>query len=454
MSKRIIPFLLLALIVSIGNEVLAYSIKVKVTGVKNDTCYLGHYFGQKQYTPVDTAIADAAGNFTFSKKKDLKQGVYLIIIPKTYFELIIGGEQDIKLEADTSNVIATMKTKGSAENDQFYAFQKFMFDKSKEGEAAKNDKEKLKAIQEQVKKYRTDMFAQHPKSLTSRLLKAAEEPEMPEFSKADSIKAFYYYRNHFFDNYDFTDERMLRTPIFIPRIERFMNDLTVQAPDSIIKSLKILFDKAEAGNKEIFKYCISTYANKYETSNIMCMDKVFVWVGKNYYMQGKCFWADTSVVRKIRERVTILEPLQCDRVAPNIYCADTLGTYAPLHDVKAKYTIAVFWDADCGHCQKEIPKLFEIYNSKLKAKGIKVYAATIERDDKSWLRFLKEKKLFSDGWYNVRDKYNHTDFHKVYDVYSTPVIYLLDDKKRIIAKRLGVEQIEDFLNNYEKIKKK
>lgn len=453
MYKVLVSVLLTVLWFS-TNHAHAYSIKVLVTGVKNDTCYLGHYFGQKQYTPVDTAVADANGNFTFSKMKDLKHGVYLVIIPKTYFELIIGDQQDIKLEVDTSNMITTMRSKGSGENEQFYAFQKFMFEKSEEAKKANGDTAKLRMIREQADKYRKDMYIRHANSFTSKLLKAAEEPEMPEFSRADSIKRFYYYRNHFFDNFDFTEEAMMRTPIFIPRIERFMNDLTVQAPDSIIKSLKILLDKAESGNKEIFKYCVSTYANKYETSNIMCMDKVFVWVGKNYYMQGKCFWADTSVVRKIKERVTILEPLQCERVIPNAHYADTLGTYIPLHTVKAKYTVAIFWSPDCGHCQKEVPKLLELYNSKLKAMGVRIYAANIEREDKGWKKFLKEKKLFSDGWYNVWDKYTHVDYTKTFDVYSTPVIYLLDDKKRIIAKRLGVEQIAEFITNYEKVKKK
>ncbi|MCU0429990.1 MAG: DUF5106 domain-containing protein [Cytophagaceae bacterium] len=451
MNKK--SFVGLVTILLFAQQAFAYSIKVKVNGVKNDTCFLGHYFGQKQYTPVDTAVADALGNFQFAKKKDLKQGVYLVIIPNTYFELIISAEQDIKIETDTANLISFMKTKGSVENDQFYAFQKFMMEASKEAKDFK-DPEAIKAFQKKVEQYKSTMFATYPSSFTSKILRAADEPKMPDFKREDSLQSFYYYRSHFFDNYDFTDERMLRTPIFIPRIERFMNDLTAQAPDSIIRSLKMLFDKAEAGNKEIFKYCVSTYANKYETSNIMCMDKVFVWVGKNYYMKGKCFWADTAVVRKITERVTILEPLTCDKVIPNTFNADTAGTYLPLHGVTGKYIVAIFWDADCGHCQKEVPKLFEIYKTKLKARGVKIYAVTIERDDKSWLKFLKEKKLFTDGWYNVRDKYNHTDFHKTFDVYSTPVIYLVDDKKRIIAKRLGVEQIEDFLNNYEKIKKK
>jgi hypothetical protein len=85
---------------------------------------------------------------------------------------------------------------------------------------------------------------------------------------------------------------------------------------------------------------------------------------------------------------------------------------------------------------------------------VAVYAATIERDNKSWTKFLREKKLFAPGWYNVRDQYNHTDFHKTFDVYSTPVIYILDKNKKIIAKRIGVDQIEEFIENYEKLGKK
>lgn len=446
----------------------SYSIKVKVTGLKDSTCYLGHYYGQKQYTPVDTAKADASGNFIFSKKKVLKEGVYLVIIPGTYFEVIIGKEQDLKIETDTSrNMVYNMKTKGSLENEIFYNFQKQMIDKNIEGEklvklqksstnpdTIKRCKEKITQLQKESKEYKENMFKQNPTTLTVKLLRAAEEPEVPEFKtpegKVDSLRAYLYYKAHFFDNYDFSDERMFRTPIFIPRIDRYMKEMTPQIPDSIIKSADIVIKKAEA-NKEIFKYCVSTITNNYETSNVMCMDAVFVHMADTYYLKGRCFWIDTTVENKIRKRANILRPLRCGKVSPNTYCADTLGKYVPLLDIKSKYVVLVFWDADCGHCQKELPKLFTIYNEKLKAKGVSVYAATIERDNKSWTKFLREKKLFAPGWYNVRDQFNHTDFHETFDVYSTPVIYILDKDKKIIAKRIGVDQIDDFLQNYDKL---
>jgi uncharacterized protein with ATP-grasp and redox domains len=47
---------------------------------------------------------------------------------------------------------------------------------------------------------------------------------------------------------------------------------------------------------------------------------------------------------------------------------------------------------------------------------------------------------------------NH--FRSIYDISSTPVIYILNEKKEIIAKKLGVEQIEEFTDSYIKMELK
>ncbi len=55
--------------------------------------------------------------------------------------------------------------------------------------------------------------------------------------------------------------------------------------------------------------------------------------------------------------------------------AELSKMYVKLHDVKADYTILIFWDVDCGHCQKEIPVLKEVYDELLKEKkDVKVYS--------------------------------------------------------------------------------
>jgi hypothetical protein len=45
----------------------------------------------------------------------------------------------------------------------------------------------------------------------------------------------------------------------------------------------------------------------------------------------------------------------------------------------------------------------------------------------------------------VHDPNHESNFRKLYDIYSTPVIYLLGEDKKIIAKRLSVDMIKDFI---------
>ena len=113
-----------------------------------------------------------------------------------------------------------------------------------------------------------------------------------------------------------------------------------------------------------------------------------------------------------------------------------------IYDVKAKYTILYFWDPSCGHCQKETPVLKALYDS-IKAKNVKVYAVCTEQNVADWKKYIIKHNL---NWINVLDYKNVTGFHTTYDIYSTPVVYLLDENKKILAKRLSVDQLREVMN--------
>jgi peroxiredoxin len=129
---------------------------------------------------------------------------------------------------------------------------------------------------------------------------------------------------------------------------------------------------------------------------------------------------------------------------------DTTGKYVSLYDVKANYTVLIFWDHGCGHCKKEVPKLAELYK-KLKEKGVEVYAIETEDKPEEWKKFIRENKL---NWINVHepDQYRRAVTKKIYDIYSTPVVYLLDENKIIKAKRIDTEQLGNFIEALEKEK--
>ncbi len=42
------------------------------------------------------------------------------------------------------------------------------------------------------------------------------------------------------------------------------------------------------------------------------------------------------------------------------------------------------------------------------------------------------------------------DYHDLYNIFSTPVLIVLDKNKKIIAKRLLTEQLADFIENHKK----
>ena len=131
---------------------------------------------------------------------------------------------------------------------------------------------------------------------------------------------------------------------------------------------------------------------------------------------------------------------------------DSTGKYISLYDVKAKYTIVIFWDHGCGHCKKEVPKLAELYK-KLKNEGVEVYAVETEDKPEDWKKFIRDYKL---NWINVQeqDQYRRAVTKKIYDIYSTPVIYLLDENKIIKAKRIDTDQLAGFIEALEKEKNK
>ncbi|MBI3234364.1 MAG: TlpA family protein disulfide reductase, partial [Bacteroidetes bacterium] len=112
-----------------------------------------------------------------------------------------------------------------------------------------------------------------------------------------------------------------------------------------------------------------------------------------------------------------------------------------LYDVKAPYTVLMFWDPDCSHCKAEMPKIEELYK-KYKDSGLVVYAVCVEQEYDKWINFIREKNL---NWINVIDIYNISEFRKSYDISSTPVIFLLDKDKKIIAKKLNGQSLEQLL---------
>ena len=458
-----------------------YQISLTLKGYPERMFYLGYYFGDKQYLR-DSAYTDKNGTMNFKGDKTLEGGVYLIATAQKslLFDFVV-TEQVFSLETDSSDLIQNMKIKGSKENEVFFTYTRYtsvkgkaayeLDGKIKEAKAAGDTSAQrrlegeYRKITSDLMEYRKQLMAENPNVLLSKIFRIMTDIEIPDAPKnekgeiIDSNFQYQYYYKHYFDNFDWADERIVRTPVFHAKLEGFMKRLTPQMPDSIIKSADIVLGKAAAG-RENFKYCLFWITNHYETSQFMGMDKVFVHMVDNYYSKGKAWWADETVIAKMQDRANNLRNNLLGNKAPNLTMLDTSHVYHSLYNMRAKYTIVVFWDAGCGKCKEEMPKLKNIYaeynppgSQKPNKPGtlpapkyFDIYGVSLTPNGEDWKNYVRDNKL---PWLNVYDPNNETGFRRLYDIYSTPVIYVLDENKKIIAKRISAEQIKEIIKDYE-----
>ncbi|GAB4289060.1 MAG: hypothetical protein Kow0068_14690 [Marinilabiliales bacterium] len=448
-----------------------YKIKVTIHGVHDTVIYLGNHYGDKKYAR-DTVMLDKNGTGIFKGDKALEGGIYLVLVPSrdmTYFELVIDKDQEFAMETDTADYIRHMKITGSEENKLFYEFQNKMIDLqhkamsieermkkfTEKDDSLKILKDELNNVTKEKDEYWNSIIKKYPDSFISVLLKAMKDPEIPEFdipedaSNPDSIrrvKTYLYAKEHYFDNIDFSDSRILRTPIFHTKLNTFMKKMVLQHPDSIIKEGDRLVKMAEA-DSNMFRYVLVYMLGYYENTKIMGMDKVFVHFGENYYLNDKAYWADSTLKAKIAERVIALKPNLLGQKAPDLILETYKGRPITMSQIKADYLILYFFDPSCGHCKKETPVLFDLYE-KFKKYKVEVLCVYTQHDMKEWKEYLEKHKF---EWINAWDKYGMSNFRTKYDIYSTPVAYVLDKDKNIIAKRIEVHQIEELLKDLLKI---
>ncbi|QMW00706.1 TlpA family protein disulfide reductase [Spirosoma foliorum] len=439
-----------------------FRITGQIKGLKDTTCVLAHYFGSTQYIPKDTARVDAAGNMVFEGNKSLPQGLFLVVVPKKgYLQLLITDDQQFSFETDTTNMIKDMKVTGSKENELFYAYQQQLSKLSDEAQAL-NIQKKIRTddvskamfnkqmgdLQKQANDYRIQFMKDNPTTFAAKLFKATAEPEVPPAPKAsngrpDSVWVFNYFKNHFWDDFDFADERFVRTPFLQQKIERYIKELTVQTPDSLIKEADFLVNKAIAGkNTEVKYYTIYYITSQYEQPKVMGTDGLFVHMFEKYYKTGIMTVSDSSTLKSIGERVATMKPNLVGKILASPVISDTLRRPIAFSAIKADYTVVFFYSPTCGHCRESAPKVKKFVDD-YKGKGVEVVAIAIDQSPEDWKKFIKEFKL--GNAINGYDFSYRTDYRHQYDVWTTPTIYILDKNKKIIARKLPVEQMEDFM---------
>jgi peroxiredoxin len=305
-----------------------------------------------------------------------------------------------------------------------------------------------------MKSYLRSVIKNNGDNLLATLVKALLPLDVPEFNvpagtqNPDSVKwirRYNYNKNHFFDNLDLSDERLLRTPILYARLNAFFTNVVIQHPDSLMKEIDRVILKCQSNHK-VFQFVSVYLFNHFRESEIMGHDAVMVKLADDIYLSGKADWVSKEFTDDLRKQVDLLRHNLIGMKAADLVMDSYKGFFVSLYDVEKDFTILYFWEPNCSHCKESTPKL-KAYYEKARNEGVEVFAVCTTNEKKEWSKYIEDNKL---TWINGWDPGRASHFDYYYNVQSTPMIYILNRNKTIIAKKLSVDDIPSFIANYRK----
>ena len=470
MKKNITVFLILLSYGSVSGQ--GYQVTLNTPDYNSGITYLTYYMGNN-FNVADSAAISNKGVAIFKGTEKLLPGIYAIFLPgkRLRVEFLIDKEQVISVKTDTTDLINKTVVLGSKENILYDQYQKFAAAKGRliqqernayqaSGNAADSSlhEKNYNAYNKQLNDYREGIIKNQPNSMMAALLKAMRDPVYPSsipVTREDSVNNYNQFKNHYWDGITFMDDRIIRTPFFIKKVERYYREVISPSSDSIIKDIdyKLLLARSAP---EMYKFLLNWLTDEYINPKYMGQDAVFVHLFDKYHSKGLSKWLNEKQMDAISRRAYMLMSNLIGEKAADLEVLDAADKPLSLYTIAADYMVICFWDPNCGHCKEVVPRLDSIYRASWKRHGVKIFAMLSpdgkENAKPEWVNFIKSHSL--GDWINVYQTKEmeaenlaaqKPSYRQLYDVTLTPTLYLLDKEKRIIAKKLTWEQLNELL---------
>ncbi len=435
-------------------------INIQVQGLSGGVAKLIGVYAENRYL-ADSSAVDANGKFRFANPNGYTPGLFFVLLPdNSNFQLLLDQDQEMNVVTQSGAMAATMQVTGSLDNELMY--QSFAFERE---QRAKFDpisqrmkqltpgtpehtqaKAQFDAEIAKRKGYLDNLQKEHPNSFFTKFKIAGQNPELKEFKNPDGSTDQYaqvhYFRTHMWDNVDFNDERLVRTPVILNKLKRYLTELTVQHPDSLNLAADFLLQKV-LNKPEYFKFFANWITLQYEPTKTTLMDPeaVFTHMVQTYFTYERAFWSDSVQVHGLQLRAHEMSASLVGKQGPNVTAKDQNGQTRSLLDSKKPYIVVYMYDPNCDNCAIETPKLAQFYQANKSL--VDVFGIVLNTNDQEWKNYIAKNGL--QEWTHVYDPTNRA-IYATYFVDHTPEIYVLNPDRKIIAKNLKTEQIAEVIN--------
>ena len=237
----------------------------------------------------------------------------------------------------------------------------------------------------------------------------------------------------FWDGIEAFDGPTDDNPVLAAQIDFYFDKLVAPLPDSINLEIDRLVDRTN-NNTDLRDFILWHLLEKYRHPEYMSQDQVFVFLYDQYFSQLKIKDLDKRNLALIQEKAERLRRLALFNLAPNFKLNDSID----LHSIESEYTVLFFYDHDCDLCQQEMRDLDSICTQHPE-----IMVLAIDMNPESSGGFEIRPQGNGDLKSPLQDRRiaNPAELIGLYDIETTPLIYVLDQDKRIIAKKIRARQI-------------
>jgi len=295
MKRLLLPFILLISFLPSCNAGInhAHAIAVVLKNLKaGEKIYLQAYHG-KTLTSINS-LSFSTNEQAFEGKISLQSGMYAITQDKTQlanFFISDTNNYHLTISMDVQNPEQTLTFKGSPENQAFVDYVRFLGTKQ--------------PTQAEIKQKGEQLQKQFPGSMLALFIQTLKEPEVPKLTKPDSDPIQYkygYMANRYFDNVNFSDKRLLNTPLLEQKVGFYFKQMVPPLPDSIIERIDETLGKAKV-NAEVYNWAVRYLYHLYREAPIEGNTEVYNFIGANYIIKEPNRWNDKPFVEKVCNRV-------------------------------------------------------------------------------------------------------------------------------------------------------
>ena len=237
---------------------------------------------------------------------------------------------------------------------------------------------------------------------------------------------------HYWDGIEHFDGPTDVNPTFASLIDFYFDRMLPPIPDTITAEIDRLVERASY-NPDLRDFILWHLIEKYRHPIYMIHEDIFVYLYDNYFSQLEIKDLNEVNLAMIRDKAEHLRRLALFELAPNIKIGDF-----DLQSLQSKYTILLFHDHDCPLCQEEMRELDSIVNLY---PGVTLVSFDINPVDSKG--FEIHAKGNGNLEYPLQNQpiTNPSALVDLYDIETTPLIYVLDSERSIIAKKIQAKQI-------------